>query len=353
MKKLNGFFIALFIVLFSLTSCEELDTPNPDNPTSVYTNQHFSQRMLLVLSAPSINNSYYEDDFDAILDFMVDYANVVMGNDNIIVLADAATMPYLENRLPADVLLQANVQDIWMRDFTTVIPSHMLQFTYAPQTLSPNLAAAIQWSFINFTDAHNLDYAYTDFVLDGGNVVDNNFDKMVLTERFLEDNNLTVGQAKNILRNIPNIEEVSIIPYDDEILGHADGMVMFADDNTLLINRYEEPFRTQVLSVLQNYLPNVEIIEVDVAFDETIWDDYASACGINLNSTVTHNFIYTPTFNNAIDAETVATIQANTTKTVKTVNAEGVCFMGGSVRCLTWQLQGANAQRLITAARNN
>ncbi|MGB1205900.1 MAG: hypothetical protein ACPG5B_09650 [Chitinophagales bacterium] len=86
---------------------------------------------------------------------------------------------------------------------------------------------------------------------------------------------------------------------------------------------------------------------------KTTWGDFASACGIHLNATVTHNFVYVPSFNNAIDVETVATIRANTTKTVKTINAEEVCFMGGSVRCLTWQVQGANAQRLIAAARNN
>jgi hypothetical protein len=38
---------------------------------------------------------------------------------------------------------------------------------------------------------------------------------------------------------------------------------------------------------------------------------------------------------------------------VITINAEGVCSMGGSVRCLTWQLTGENAEKLILAAKEN
>ncbi len=53
------------------------------------------------------------------------------------------------------------------------------------------------------------------------------------------------------------------------------------------------------------------------------------------------------------DQQAVNIIQQNTSKNVITVNAEGVCPMGGSVRCLTWQLAGQNAEKLIIAAREN
>ena len=46
-------------------------------------------------------------------------------------------------------------------------------------------------------------------------------------------------------------------------------------------------------------------------------------------------------------------IRDNTYKTVIEVDARNVCQMGGSVRCLTWQLTGANADNLIEAARND
>jgi agmatine/peptidylarginine deiminase len=51
------------------------------------------------------------------------------------------------------------------------------------------------------------------------------------------------------------------------------------------------------------------------------------------------------------DQYVVNLIKQNTTKNVITINAKGVCPMGGSIRCLTWQLTGENAKRLILAAR--
>ncbi len=40
-------------------------------------------------------------------------------------------------------------------------------------------------------------------------------------------------------------------------------------------------------------------------------------------------------------------------KPVIEVEANGVCDLGGSVRCLTWQLTGDNAEKLIMAARED
>jgi agmatine/peptidylarginine deiminase len=52
------------------------------------------------------------------------------------------------------------------------------------------------------------------------------------------------------------------------------------------------------------------------------------------------------------DQKALTIIKQNTSKKVIPVNAESVCPMGGSVRCLTWQVTGANAVKLIQAARD-
>jgi len=357
-KVKNIIMITLFLISMSFMACDVIpDVPIPTTGTEIpdgttyVNNPDDAERMLLVLAAPSINNDYYADDFEEIIDFMIDYANTIMHHDNVIVLADAATLPYLEDELPEDVLLQANVEDIWMRDFTTIIPNRMIQFAYGSSYLPTWIAAATQWSFVNFTNQHELDYQYTDWILDGGNVVDNNNNMAVVTRRFLEDNGINKAQGKNLLKNKLGVEHVAIIPYDDEVMGHADGMVMFVDDNVLLVNQYEEPFRSLVIDELTASLPGVTIVEVEVAYDEGVFDGFASACGINLNATVTHNHIYVPNYTTATNDDAIATITANTTKSVKTVDGQNVCHMGGSVRCLTWQLTGENARKLIEAAR--
>lgn len=318
-----------------------------------FTNKISTNRMTLVLSVPSINNTYYEKVHQQIIDFHIAYAQTVMHHDNIVVVADAATMPLLVKHLPADILLEETIEDIWMRDFTTVIPSNPVQFHYRPSYFDKiSDAIFIQNKFKKFAKRYGLKFRKTNLKIDGGNIVDNNVNCAITTERFLEDNDLTLTEGQTALETALEMEYVAVIPYDDEVMGHADGMVMFSDDKTVLVNVYDEPFRSEVINALKEQLPeDIKIVEIPAKFDHSTWDVFASACGVNLNSTVTHYYIYTPIFENEMDEQALELIQQNTTKTVHTIPAKGVCFMGGSVRCLTWQIQDENARKMIEAAR--
>lgn len=138
----------------------------------------------------------------------------------------------LEKELPQDILLEATMRDIWMRDFTTVNPNQPIQFRYAAAAQGGNQKDAdwVQQGFVRFTDRLNIKYANTDLILDGGNVVNNHRDKAIITDRFLEDNNLTKAEAKIKLKSLLGVDRIAIIPADDpEGVAHADGMVMFID----------------------------------------------------------------------------------------------------------------------------
>jgi len=106
-----------------------------------------------------------------------------------------------------------------------------------------------------------------------------------------------------------------------------------------------------VILALKADLPDINILEIEAEYSLEIWKDFVSACGINLNSTVTSNYIYMPVFGNSNDEKSIDAIAALTDKEIIPINAEGVCFMGGSVRCLSWQVTGENARKLIEAAR--
>ncbi len=83
-----------------------------------------------------------------------------MGKDNIVVLADNNTLPYLRGKLPEDILLEAEIQDIWMRDFTTVLPSKMIQFVYDPSDKS----AIIYYYLIIFNGSEGADLVKTTLI---------------------------------------------------------------------------------------------------------------------------------------------------------------------------------------------
>jgi len=354
MKTTNLFFIGTLLVLaiFASGCIPEESLENE----MIYTNEISTGRMLLVLSAPSVDDPYYAPGFQQIVDFHVGYAEAIMGNDNVVVIVDEKTRPYYEDKLPEDILLTADLYDIWMRDFSTVNPEYPIQFTYTWASMTESESKEVQNSFIAFADQYQINREQTDLLLDGGNIVDNYAGRVITTTRFMEDNDLSYEEAKSALMELLGAIEVAILEPDEEVLAHSDGMVSWVDKDVLLINDYSEypDFRKLVMDELRYAFPNVEFVEVPVEYGTNppgVWEGFESSCGVNLNAVLTYENLYVPVFGMANDDDALVIIEDNTTRKVIPVNAEGVCGMGGSVRCLTWQLTGENAEKLIFAAR--
>jgi len=194
--------------------------------------------MLLVLSAPSIDDPYYEEAFEAIVDFQIDYARAIMGNDNVIVVVDDRTKRFYEDRLPEDVILRADVLDIWMRDFSTVNPLDPVRFRYTWASMEEHESVEVQRSFERFAAEVGLQMRTAPYLLDGGNLVDNYAGAAVTTTRFLNDNGLTHDEGMSVLMDVLKLDTVAILPPDEEVLAHSDGMVSWLDEETLLVNDY-------------------------------------------------------------------------------------------------------------------
>ncbi len=342
----------LFVTMTLLVSCtkEEVET-DPVNSIS-------NDRMLLVLAAPSVYEPYYRSTFNDIVDFQIDYANKIIGNDNVVILVDADTKRYYDGKVPDDVLLTADIYDIWARDFTTVSPENPVSFKYTWASMTEQESIEVKKSFNVFANAVGLDLNESNILIDGGNIVDNYKGKVITTTRFLQDNNLTYNEGVTALKGLLNATKVAIIEPDEEVLAHADGMVSWVDENVLLVNDYKNDtiFANLVMQELQKAFPTTTLVKVPVVFDDnnsSQWGNIGSACGVNLNATLTYNNIYVPTFNMPHDQATLDLFKANSSKNIIPVYASGVCEMGGSVRCLTWQLIGVNAEKVILAARKN
>ena len=346
----------LFSMIIAMTSFNACSTPSNDSVQESWSNELTTDKMLLVLSAPSIHNSYYAPAFQEIVDFQIGYAKKILENDCVVVLVDEATRPYYEGKLPKDILLTRDVYDIWMRDFTTVNPENPVQFRYTWASMSEAQSKQVQQSFNRFANELGIERMKTDYLIDGGNIVDNYKGKVITTTRFMEDNSLSYNEAVTVLKSLLGANEVAILPPDEEALAHSDGMVSWIDDHVLLVNDYNEDaeYRAEVIAELKQAFPTTTIIEVPVTHKENApgeWEGFSSACGVNLNATATYKNVYVPVFNMAHENEVLELMKKESTKTIIPVNAEGVCGMGGSVRCLTWQLTGNNAKRLILAAR--
>jgi agmatine/peptidylarginine deiminase len=310
---------------------------------------------LIVLSAPSIYNDYYSEQFDDIIEFQSRYAQLILDNgDQVMVLADEWTLPEIEADFPNGVMMEADVYDIWMRDFSTVNPLDPVQFVYAPAAQGGDAAAAVevQDTFNAFVEPLGFEKKQSDLIMDGGNVVDNYEGRVVVTDRFLEDNNLTYEEGVTALKDLLGASEVAIVTNDDpEGLAHVDGMLMFIESNVIVMNDYSDDdpdYQAELREELETAFPGITLVEVPVDFDNTVWDPkFGSACNINVNALVSNNNIYLPVFGHANDEIVLELVRANTSKTVIPVEAGGVCYMGGSVRCLSWQVLGERSELFL------
>ena len=317
---------------------------------------------LIVLAAPGSDDSYYADVANDIFDFHVDYARQILeAGDDVVILADPGFAPDYASALGAQHVSTRPQLDIWARDFGTVNPERPLMFRYTAAGQGGGRsgqrdADAVQDVLAVTTDQARFGLLETDLLNDGGNYVDDGFGRAVLSRKFLRDNRLSESRARTALKELLGLDYVAFIESDEQGgLEHADGVVAFIDENTLIVNSYPEDQRYQadLEADLRAGLPGVTIHRIVTPYDGSqIYDErFGSACGLYTNALVTPNRIYLPQFGIPEDAQALQQVQALTRKTVVPVPSGQVCHMGGGVRCMSWQLRGQSASKVAAILR--
>ncbi|VBB30647.1 unnamed protein product, partial [Acanthocheilonema viteae] len=150
-------------------------------------NVHKPDRTLIVLSAPSIWDDNYHDLFEAIIAFQIEFAKTIHEHDNVVILADKHTLPYLDgrspsvkSRLPLDALIQASVYDINIRDFAPFGVRQLVKFSYRQ----------IDESIKRFIEDYKIriDKKELELILSAQHVVDNGINRAIIDKRILEEN---------------------------------------------------------------------------------------------------------------------------------------------------------------------
>ena len=175
---------------------------------------------------------------------------------------------------------------------------------------------------------------YTDINLDGGNVVFSpSKEKVIISDRVYSENpswhktELTAKLAKLLEAN------VIIIPsLKSDMTGHADGMVRFVNENTVVANAPLSPFgfETKVKKALQNYGFNV----IDFPYFDSNGD---TAIGCYLNFLETEQAILLPVFSVDTDNKAVQTAKHIFHKAIIPVNINEIAADGGLLNCISWE----------------
>lgn len=239
--------------------------------------------------------------------------------------------------------------DIWLRDFMPVKlrDESYVSFRYEPNYLKND--TELQTSFKNdLSRQFSFSVKYSDINLDGGNVVFSpSKEKAIVSDRIFKENpayrpSLLVQELEEILQ-----AQVIIIPsLINDMTGHADGMIRFADENTVIGN--DTPTKNGLEQRIKSILTNHGIDVIDFPY---FYSPKSSSVGCYLNFLETERYIFLPVFGNELDDKAVASAKEIFTKTIVPVNVNEIAKEGGVLNCISWETKQTEKKPKIKSKR--
>lgn len=228
-----------------------------------------------------------------------------------------------------------NTKDIWLRDFMPIKTKSgkYISFRYEPSYLANN--PQLRTNFKTDIAPHFvLPVTYSNINLDGGNVVFSpSKTKAVITDRVFSEN--PEYDKNTLLLELEKLLEASLIiipSLKSDMTGHADGMVRFVNENTVVANAPLSPFgfETKVKKALQNH--GIEVL--DFPYFDSNGD---SAIGCYLNFLETEQAIFLLVFSVDTDNKAVQTAKHIFHKVIIPVNINEIAADGGLLNCISWE----------------
>ena len=190
-------------------------------------------------------------------------------------------------------------KDIWARDYMPIQTdiNRFVQFRYEPSYLAKDLHLQSNPKVVCNSNSFTL--VYSDINLDGGNLVKWN-NKVMLTDRLFSENP-QYKERKHLISEIERIlnAETIIIPQiKSDFTGHADGLVRFYDDKTIIGNSLNDEYKywgNAMKNIIQQY--GFEYIDMPVfEYKAKYKNKRMSAIGCYMNYLEIGDLIVFPVF---------------------------------------------------------
>lgn len=217
--------------------------------------------------------------------------------------------------------------------------SDYVQFTYDPDYLKPEKHQHLLTDTNVVCQGISLTPKKSNIVLDGGNIIRTS-DKVIMCDKVFNENpHISKTQLTNELSNLFEIDRFIFIQWDqNDFTGHADGMVRFVDDNTVLINEptNENPkCEEQLRSTLKD--AGVEMIELPFMPPNDL--SFISAKGLHLNYLHMKQAILVPIFNQATDDKALRIMEEIFQgQKIVPIDCNEIAFEGGVLNCISWNV---------------
>jgi len=178
--------------------------------------------------------------------------------------------------------------------------------------------------------------------LDGGNII-RGYNQVIICEKVFRDNNIHKTKLLDILTDSLKVDHIIVIPQEpDDYTGHADGMVRWFDEKTVLVNDYatagsNERFMRRFYGALKG--AGLDILLVPYCPVES-HDFNQPATGCYINYLQVGNKVFLPTFedkeNDEKAIERFGEIFGK--ENVVTVPSLAIAKLGGVLNCLSWEI---------------
>jgi agmatine/peptidylarginine deiminase len=233
--------------------------------------------------------------------------------------------------------------DIWCRDYMPVQTESgkLIQFKYDPSYLKGKDEYEKSRSDVKeVCRLNNIEAQFSDINLDGGNVLICEGRAIISDRIFSENPDMGREELVNELSKLLECEIIIIPAENDDMTGHADGMVRFVNKSTILGNNLEAEYkywREGMQKVIEKY--DLKYINMPFFLPKDSKHPL-SAVGIYVNYLEVNNLIVLPIFGRDEDRQAIDIIQkAFPDKVIETIDYNDIAFEGGLLNCTTWVIK--------------
>ena len=228
-------------------------------------------------------------------------------------------------------------KDIWLRDFMPVKTrdGRYVSFRYEPSYHEKEEDRAKRTVYKrDLEDEVGIKVEYSDINLDGGNVVMSPSKKTaIISDRVFSEN--PEREKEELFTELERLlaAKVIIIPsLKSDMTGHADGMVRFVDETTVIGNNPLSPkgLEWRIKQKLKKH--GIKVLDFPYFESSDI-----SAVGTYLNFLETDDKIFLPIFGHEMDDEAIAAAKSIFSKVIVPVRCEDIAKEGGCLNCISWE----------------
>ena len=238
-----------------------------------------------------------------------------------------------------DFKLLPHTKDIWAVDYMPIQISKdkFVQFTYSPDYLNEYRDTISDVDKI--CKAIGLTTHKSSLIVDGGNI-SRTTDKVIMCDKvFHENKKIPEKELINQLTTLFEVDKLFFVPWDIyDFTGHADGMVRFIDNDTVLINDYskEDP---KFQRAFRMALHNAGLDWVELTYNPPDDPTLISAKGLYLNYLQMQQAVIVPIYNSRYDDKAIKILEdVFKGLTIIPLEANEIAKWGGILNCITWNI---------------